>query len=407
VRLGDLGPSWKTLALALASTALSLGAAELVLREVAPAPRAFRVWRPHLEATFHPAEGVMPGVRGTSHFTISALGMRGDDWGEGPGLRILAIGGSTTESLYLDDSEVWTQQLQDALRRAAAAPPVWVANAGKSGLNSRHHVVQTMRLLDQHPEVDVLVVLAGINDLHQRLSLDDAFRTIDREPQSTFAELALRSFAVRPAVATSGGWRPRELAYRLSRLGQQLRATGEPEHLVQDDAGRVYERWRRYRREASRLRERLPDLGPALREFAMNLSTIADVARRHGVEVVFATQPVLWRADLTDEERSLLWFGGVGDFQREPGHEYYSAEALAEGMARYNQTTLAVCAARGLLCVDLAAELPSDTSVFYDDCHFNENGSRRVAAAFARALRPLQAARARAARGPASRRRSS
>ena len=367
--------------LAIVSTTFSLVAAELVLRAAAPAPRAYRVWRPGLEATFHPAPGLMPGISGPSRFTTNQLGLRGPDWGRGAGLRILAIGGSTTESLYLDDAEVWTSLLQQRLDRPGAR--VWVANGGKSGLNSRHHVVQALRLLEQHPEVDTLLVLAGVNDLHHRLSLDDDYVPIDREPPATFEELAWRSFAVHPAVDPMvPPWRPVELSYRLSRLGvsrlgrdDASPATG---HLVQDDAGRVYEKWRRHRAEAPRQRRVLPDLDEALREYAGNLVTIADVGARHGVEVVFATQPVLWSPELGPEERARLWFGGVGHFQREPGHEYYSVEALAEGMARYNEVTLAVCAKRGLRCVDLTG-LSGDPSVFYDDCHFNERGSLRVA----------------------------
>ncbi len=376
----------------LASTAVSVFAAELLLRTLAPAPRAWRVWRPGLEATFHPAPGVMPGVSGASRFTTNRIGLRGSDWGSEPGLRILAIGGSTTESLYLDDSEVWTRRLQDRLDRRDAR--VWVANGGKSGLSSRHHVVQTMRLLEQHPEVDALLVLVGVNDLHHRLSLDEDYVPIDREPRSTFEELALRSFAVHPAVdAASPVWRPVQLGYRLSRLGQRGPAAGASGHLVQDDAGRVYEKWRRHRAEASRVRDTLPSLDAALREYAGNLVTIADVAARHGVEVVFATQPVLWRPDLGPNERARLWFGGVGHFQREPGHEYYSVGALAEGMARYNEVTLAVCAERGLRCVDLT-DLSGDPSVFYDDCHFNEHGSLRVAEFLAAGLEQTSAYRA-------------
>ena len=366
----------------LASTAVSVFAAELLLRTLAPAPRAWRVWRPGLEATFHPAPGVMPGVSGASRFTTNRIGLRGSDWGSEPGLRILAIGGSTTESLYLDDFEVWTHQLERRLDRRDAR--VWVGNGGKSGLNSRHHVVQAMRLLEQHREVDALLVLAGVNDLHLRLSLDDDYVPIDREPPSTFEELAARSFAVRPAVDdASPPWRPVELRYRISRLVQP--APAPRGHLVQDDAGRVYEKWRRHRAEASRVRTTLPSLDSALREYAGNLVTIAEVAERHGVEVVFATQPVLWRPDLAPEEHARLWFGGIGHFQRAPGHEYYSVDALAEGMARYNHVTLAVCAKRGLRCIDLS-ELSGDAAVFYDDCHFNEHGSRRVAELLAAGL---------------------
>jgi hypothetical protein len=75
--------------------------------------------------------------------------------------------------------------------------------------------------------------------------------------------------------------------------------------------------------------------------------------------------------------------GGVGDFQAEPGHDYYSAGALALALRRFNDVTLDVCRLQGLSCVDLAKEIPSDTTVFYDDCHFGQAGAERIAQAAA------------------------
>jgi lysophospholipase L1-like esterase len=375
--------AWPTLLLCATSVALAVTAAELVLRSAAPAPRAYQVWPPHLSVRFHPAPGVMPGIEGPSRFTTNSLGMRGDEWREAGRYQILAIGGSTTESLYLDDSETWPRLLQEALN-AHGGRRVWVGNVGRSGLNTRHHVMQVMRLLEQPPRVDAIIVLAGVNDLHNRLSRDADFLPIDQEPPSTFARLAREAFGVLPAVTGRTPWyRPFELEYRLSRLA----VDAVPEELVQDDAGRIYERWRRHRREAGALRSRLPDLGPALREYAANLHTIVDVAARQRVRVVLATQPALWRPGLPPEQRALLWLGGVGAFQRKPGHDYYTVEALAAGMERYNRALLDVCQAREVECVDLAARLPADTSVFYDDCHLNESGSRRVAELFSQHLR--------------------
>ena len=58
---------------------------------------------------------------------------------------------------------------------------------------------------------------------------------------------------------------------------------------------------------------------------------------------------------------------------------YYTAEALARGMAAYNKRLLDICAERQVECIDLATALPKDTTVFYDDVHFNESGSKQVA----------------------------
>src|SRR5262249_59043271 len=79
----------------------------------------------------------------------------------------------------------------------------------------------------------------------------------------------------------------------------------------------------------------------------------------------------------------ILGFGG-----RDPAKAtvYYAAGALREGMDRFNAVTRAVCRERGVECVDLAADLSSDLSVFYDDCHFNITGAERVARRVAAAI---------------------
>lgn len=48
-------------------------------------------------------------------------------------------------------------------------------------------------------------------------------------------------------------------------------------------------------------------------------------------------------------------------------------------MAAFNDTLLNVSQNRHLECVDLASMLEKDTIVFYDDAHFNESGSQKVA----------------------------
>ena len=58
---------------------------------------------------------------------------------------------------------------------------------------------------------------------------------------------------------------------------------------------------------------------------------------------------------------------------------YYATTALARGMAAFNAELLSACREHGIDCLDLAALLPADTTVFYDDLHFNEAGARAVA----------------------------
>lgn len=313
----------------------------------------------------------MPGVSGVSHFRINAQGLRGDDLTEDRKVRLLALGGSTTECLFLDDSEAWPRLLQDHLATAHKDKAIWVGNAGRSGHNTWHHKVQAEKLLAQVPGVSVVLVLAGVNDLSHRLALDRAYAPPD--PEKVMDE----AFAQKPLRFLHGPFYKRMALWQgLETIKRRLRTSGTS----QDPTGRVYETWRRRRQGANPLRTELPDLGPALAAYAANLRAIADSAAQQGARVVFATQPALWREDLPEDLERLLWMGGVGRFQEESGHEYYSAGALASGLEAYNRTLLEVCRATpGAVCVDLAASVPRDTAAFYDDVHFNEAGSRRVA----------------------------
>ena len=73
----------------------------------------------------------------------------------------------------------------------------------------------------------------------------------------------------------------------------------------------------------------------------------------------------------------LLWLGWVGQVGKPDG--FVSAANLELAIQRFNDTLLSVCQSEGLECFDLAAKIPRDTSAFYDDCHFNDDGSRLVA----------------------------
>jgi hypothetical protein len=49
-------------------------------------------------------------------------------------------------------------------------------------------------------------------------------------------------------------------------------------------------------------------------------------------------------------------------------------------MDGYNAVSRDVCRSVDVECVDAAAALPQDTTVFYDDVHFNVSGSHALAA---------------------------
>jgi lysophospholipase L1-like esterase len=314
----------------------------------------------------------MPGVAGESRFITNSKGVRADELTADYTYKILAVGASTTECLYLDQEEAWPHLLQKSLNESQSYYKVWVGNVGKSGLNARDHIVELQYLLKQYTDIDVIILLIGANDFLSRLGQDTSYNPDFLKNTSADNQLLQRVFS--------------NAGDESSRILSIVKAAIFPSRTVQDEAGKIYITWREHRRNAAAIRQTLPDLTSALEEYTRNINIIIDLAQGKSIRVIFMTQQVLWTPNIPEQLNSLLWAGGIGNFQKERGKEYYSVEALSTGMEMYNKSLIKACHTRHVECFDLASILPKDTTVFYDDVHFNENGAKKVAEALTRYL---------------------
>lgn len=388
------GPALPRLLAALFLAALAGAAAELALRELWPPARRAYVWPPGLETVHEPDPALLPGVSGTARLSIGSHGLRAGELDARDALRIAAVGGSTTECLFLDEDETWCALLARALERRLSVARVWVGNAGRSGHTTREHRVQVEHVLEHVPGLDAVIVLAGINDLGRRLARDEGFEPLTVVDGAARLELRRAAFVLLPlGEDPDGPLADRFALARALKVAKDRALAGR----ARDDAFDVglYRFWRANRAAATTRRERLPDLAGALAEFRANLAHAARLARGRGVALVLATQPSLYRAGLAPEIEARLWMGGVGAFQHRAGAEYYATAALAEGLAAYAREVRELCAREGIPCVDLAAELGGDPTFFYDDVHFTEEGARAAARALEGPLAELARARAR------------
>jgi lysophospholipase L1-like esterase len=367
---------------------VALMAGEIGLRIIVPPAKQFYVMPPHMRVSFNPDPEDMPGISGESRFHTNSIGLRADELSGDLQYQILAIGGSTTECLYLDQTEAWPFLLQEGLNQQRE-DKVWVGNAGVSGRTTREHVLQMQYLLPQHPDIDLAIVLVGVNDLALRLAQDVDYTPYTLDDINAQEKLLYRAFTIVPQsyyyydeADSNLLFIHKTAVWHLARQIQRNYMAGQAQAQAQDSSGKVYDEWRKNRQRATVIRDTLPDLSPALAEYRQNINAIINLAEQHSVRLIFLTQPSMWQADLPPELNNLLWFGAIGgglgnqDIQAKA---YYSTEALQAGMDRYNETLLNICQERQVECLDLAALLPKDTSVFYDDVHFNENGARQVA----------------------------
>lgn len=364
-------------ALLAVSVGVPLLIAEFVLQRLS-ADRYY-VLPPGLVQRFHPVPETMPGVSGPSVFSVNSMGTRGSGWSDEHEFRILAVGGSTTECLYLDDTEAWPYLLEQRVNEEFGDGTAWVGNVGRSGHNTRNHILQVDKLLGQLPDIDVLILMIGINDLALRLLHEADFVPLSDESREYRQKLFYRSFAVIPPMEPELPFLQRLAIWQQIRKFKKVVIEPESDDNAQDKSGEIYKQWRSFRQSAPAYRDELPDLTIALSEYAQNIDTIIAKANEHGVNVMLLTQPSLYKDGLDKKLADLLWFGGVDNFMAAPGSEYYSVRAMQRGLDAYNDVLLSACDRPGVSCVDLASQLPKDTTVFYDDVHLNESGARQVA----------------------------
>lgn len=339
-----------------ASLGIGLGLAELVAAQfrILPVEALFHRRSPYKQHLYRPAPEVMPGVEGLSQYSVNRYGFRADEIPRRRDTpRVLCIGGSTTECLYLDQSETWPALLQDALREQLSEPSLWVGNAGYSGYGTSHHLA-----LVQHAEIvlqtDCLVFLVGMNDFMLELRGFD-FARPQWNPRGQ----------VRPLVAETALGR---LVRTFAQKTKPVRRQGA--ELIEDVVGASYIDRREDRSVGRRIP--LPNLDEAVARYRERIRAIASLCRARRTRCIFLTQPVLWDDGLSAEWESLLWLGYNDD------DEYVDVPELRAGMDRYNAALIEECAELGVECVDLSG-MSGDARFYYDDCHLNEAGAAEVA----------------------------
>lgn len=264
--------------------------------------------------------------------------------------RIFAVGGSTTECMFLHEDDAWPNRLQAGLNDFD--DNIRVYNCGKSGDATVDHIeLLALRLV--HFQPDMVILFAGFNDL-TRLLFDDNRLDFDNPSDLTPKIPFWRLMATELQF-------PRRVYYALKKHNEQSFEVFETINLSERAA----------KARATKVsQDPLNWLDTAY--YRSNLETIAGICRQHNIRLLFVTQPDSW---LTKD--SLLaahhWMFGRGPVA-------YPKRLVHHKLTELNEIMKQVAVNNAIPCFDAANALPPDTTVFYDDCHFNPNGSKLMAA---------------------------
>lgn len=281
--------------------------------------------------------------------TKNSWGFRGEEWNpESDRLKILFVGGSTTECYYSDDKNTWT-----SLYAGHLGKDFLVNNAGLNGHSTFGHITLLSEYIrDLKP--DYVFFLAGINDVAVSENGSNAFDTklsggnlegfiIRLEEKSRLLNLLhsfYRSYQARKMdLADNLQWnlKDKESKYRYSEEEKQGIFRKHEEAQV---------------------------------AYTGRLKKLITICRSVNSTPVFITQPLLFGTGVDPSTEV--------DLGRFPIYGL-TGEEYAQKLNYYNETMKKTGAENGVAVVDLARYLPHDSRYYTDDMHFSDAGAVKIA----------------------------
>lgn len=274
--------------------------------------------------------------------------------------RILIIGGSTSECLYLDNKETWPYLLKKELGETVNNKEVITMNIGKSGHGLRNNLL-ALKYLPDYYEPDLIIILTGANDVLFRLSRGSAWQPFN---ESEYDRTESYTFSVTPEYS----WKS-TIIYKIYKTVELKFRDIKP----QDGIGETLAENRLKRQNAKNWVTEVPNLTLALEDYERNLKRVIELSKEKNSSILFMTQPYLYKENMTKEEDESLWMTyNFGDI-------YYPTETMIYSMEAFNNKLLEVCKNNPeIYCIDLEKKVPKTFNYIYDDMHFNENGARFV-----------------------------
>lgn len=264
-------------------------------------------------------------------------------------LRIAAFGASTTEGVLLDDRKTWPSQLAELLE-AALRRPVEVINTAVSGTRVIHHLAAFRQSESYRP--DIAIFMFGINDWNRGIvrANDTLGAFLEDVEDWRFYESVLWK-AGRAAARAVGRW------LSDTRRSDEIGSPGEWYAAMMSAAAR---------RPTIHYRPR--KVAP---EYAAAVRGIVAECRRRAIPCLFLDQPTSYTPQFEAERR--LWMNPpFGDFSVDTADLRATAALYNDWLAMIvGRTSPSFCA--------IADKLPASTEIFFDDCHFTEEGALVVA----------------------------
>jgi hypothetical protein len=296
----------------------------------------------------HDVSNLYPAANPLITYTRDKYGLRGAYSGPGD-IRILTVGGSTTDQRHIRDGETWQDALQKRFDQAGMRVPV--ANAGIDGQSTFGHIANFKWWFPDIPGLapELMLFYVGLNDFHKDVA-DRFDRYVAESANPTIGERIRDNSAVWQLLKTLQGTYKAMVVQRL-------------------DHRRVRFDEIRWVRES--LQDNYEFLAPRLHAYAARLRLLADLTRQAGAIPVFVTQPSrhyrVFQGGIEGEATENLF-----ENRRINGVDFHRV------MRSFDSVLKSVAEEKGALYVDLAARTEWVDVDFYDRVHMTPQGAAKV-----------------------------
>ncbi|MBI4688395.1 MAG: SGNH/GDSL hydrolase family protein [Nitrospirae bacterium] len=265
---------------------------------------------------------------------------------EKPDVKIVFLGGSTTECMYVDEQNRFPYLVGRLLENEHRKVNSY--NSGVGGNNTFHSInILINKIIPLNP--DIVVMMENVNDLIILLYEGDYWNKnpykgpIGYCAEQTFSShirgifgTAVRSFAPNLYPKITAALRKSEDEFAYVR-GKKIVITQEY----------------------------------LLGKYKTNLQTFINICRANGIAPVLMTQ-----ASRFKEKPDKVVTAHTSAMERDFGITYSELKNLFD---KFNETVRDVGEANKVLVIDLAKKVPQEKNYIYDFDHYNDNGSRFVA----------------------------
>jgi len=295
---------------------------------------------------------VMPGFSGVNTLSTDSKGYRTTKkivYDDANKYRIFSVGGSTTVQVYVDDKETWTAHLENFLE-ANFNEGIETINTGVSGLRAVNHLATLKYTESFHP--DLYLFLVGVNDWNNHIV--SSFKNIRRT--------LLYYFLNRARVIIN---------FKNDSFSETKK------NIIEKVNGDYYSSQNNSLEKNDRRTLNLEDVS---KDYKIVMNKIAKKCNENNYKCMFITQPTAYSVQINEELRSRLWMT--------PPNQNYTLDlkSLIQISNLYNYWLRVFSDSNNLLFCDLANKIEPSIKFLYDDVHFNENGSKKVAKVIAECI---------------------